>query len=82
MTCAWCKKGIASAEETRVPSYVKIPASVALAFMHGGMWVFKELSLPYCAPCRRKIVPLVLFFTLLVLAAASIGVALWLNGPK
>jgi hypothetical protein len=82
MTCAWCKKSLTPAEETHVPIYVKIPASMALAFMHGGMWVFKELSQPYCAPCRRKIVPLVSFFALLVLAAAAVGVSLWLTPPK
>lgn len=81
MRCAWCRRELAAGEERRVPAVVKVPASVALAFMHGGMWVFRELSQPYCARCRARLVPFVVAATLAVLAAAAMGVAIWTSRP-
>jgi len=81
MRCAWCRRDLEPGKATYVPAAVKVPAAVALAFGHGGMWVFRELSHPFCAPCRRFLVPFVLAATLVVLGLAAGAVALWLSRP-
>lgn len=80
-TCAVCRRALGPGETKPMPLIVAIPATVALAFMHGGMWAHEELSRPHCARCRARLIPLVVFVSALALAAISVGVALWIDGP-
>jgi hypothetical protein len=82
MTCARCSGEFPAEELKPVSPWVKIPASAALAFMHGGMWVFEELSKPYCAKCRRAVTTLAVGAAAVILAVAAGGVAVWLSRPS
>jgi len=72
---------LARGKERRVPRLVSIPAEVAMAFVHGGMWAAEELGGVFCERDRNIVTGIVSFLMLLVLGAASFGVALWLSGP-
>lgn len=64
-----------------MPPYVAIPAEVAMAFVHGGMWAAEELGGVFCERDRNVVTGIVSILMVLVLGAASFGVALWLCGP-
>ncbi len=64
-----------------MPRCVAIPAEVALAFVHGGMWAAEELESLYCARDRNLVTAAAAALMALILGAASFGVALWLSGP-
>lgn len=79
--CASCKKDL-DEQVLPVPLWVRVPASVALAFVHGGMWAEEELSRAYCPRCRRLAAGLALALTAVILTAAAVGTAIWLRGPN
>lgn len=80
--CAWCRKELAEAQARHVPEWVRIPASIAMAFMHAGLWAQEELSRAYCPRCRARTIALALGFTAVILALAAAGAAIWLRGPR
>lgn len=53
----------------------------AFALFHGGMWAKETLGKPFCAACVRAVVGLAVAISAVALAAASLGLALWLHGP-
>jgi len=80
--CARCGGVLPPGRGRPAPAWVKVLASTALAFMHGGMWAHEELSRDYCAKCRRTVSAIALGLASVILAAAAFGVALWLRGPR
>lgn len=54
-------------------------ASLAFAFLHGGMWAWEELSQPFCADCRDRESALALTAGVVILCIAIAGVFLWLR---
>ena len=81
-TCARCRRQLEAGEERRVPRLVVLIASFSLAFAHAGMWANEELRKPYCARCRRRVIPLVLGGIAFALALVSVGLRIWLRGPR
>jgi hypothetical protein len=81
LKCARCRRPLAEAEARHVSRWVAIPAAVALAFAHGGMWASEELARTYCARCRRTVTLFAVLIAIVMLGAASVGVAIWLRGP-
>lgn len=78
--CARCGRTLAANEKRRVPEWIVIAASVALAFLHGGMWARETLTQTYCARCRNIVTAAALFGGSILLTAASIGVGLMIRG--
>lgn len=81
MNCERCKKGFPAGEDKRVPKWIVILGAISLAFAHGGLWAYEELSKAYCARCRRVVISEVLVFVALALSVVGIAAALWLRGP-
>ena len=81
LKCARCRVPLTDADARRVSPWVAIPATVALAFIHGGMWANEELSRAYCERCRRQVALFAVVVAVVMLGAASVGVAIWLKGP-
>lgn len=50
--CHRCKKLLSSKNERRIPVFFKFLAGLALGPVHAGMWIWEDLSQPYCAPCQ------------------------------
>lgn len=65
-----------------MPRSIAVVASFALAFGHGGMWAAEELKRPYCARCRNAMIGFALFVTAVALGLASVGLAIWIRGPR
>lgn len=77
--CARCKRPQPPEELREVAPWIKAAASVALAFVHGGLWASEELSRDYCRPCRTRVAAAALAVSALFLGAAAFGVALLLS---
>lgn len=80
--CAQCRRPLSPEEVRRIPQWLSLPVSFALAFGHGGMWAREELARPYCAACRRKVAGFAVFVALVAVCLAAGGLALWLRGPR
>jgi hypothetical protein len=80
--CAQCRRKLAEGEAKRIPSWLSLPVAFALAFGHGGMWAREELSRVYCVSCRRKVAGFAVLVAAVAVALASVGLALWLRGPR
>lgn len=81
MTCARCGRALTPDSERRVPAFLAAATAIAFAFFHGGMWAKETLDKPFCARCLRTVVGWAALVSVVVLAAASFGLALWLHGP-
>jgi hypothetical protein len=68
---------LAAEEERRVVWWFALPATVAAAFFHAGMWAHHGLRRSFCPTCYKKVLPLVGAATLLVLTGVACGVAVW-----
>lgn len=82
MTCERCNRLISSGEDRRVPKWVVILGSLSMAFAHGGLWAYEELSKVYCRRCRAIVVSEVLFFVALALSVVGVAVVWWLRGAR
>jgi len=79
--CARCGRALPPGAGRHVPAPVAAATEIAFAFFHGGLWAKEALGKPFCARCVRVVVGACVLVSAGVLAAASFGLALWLNGP-
>jgi hypothetical protein len=70
LICHRCKRTLSAEDIRRVHPFFRIPAALALGPFHAGMWMWQELSLPYCARCRRVLSFLCALLAITVLTLA------------
>lgn len=79
--CSRCRKPIPDGDRGRMPAWLVNAAATGMAFAHAGMWVKEELGKPYCASCRRTLLPFVGLLVLGAAGAVAFGVRLLIKGP-
>ncbi|MBI3549014.1 MAG: hypothetical protein HY078_08250 [Elusimicrobia bacterium] len=77
-TCNGCWAPLSPGDARSIPAFARLPAAFAAAFLHGGLWAMRELSLPYCARCRNRLVAAAVGLTAVGLSAAACGIWAWI----
>jgi hypothetical protein len=80
--CGFCGRSLTPEEERRMPWFARIPAAIAMAFVHGGMWAMEGLAQPFCARCRAVLIPIILGAVCLVFGVVAFLAHLWLRLPS
>lgn len=79
VACAWCRREVPAEHARPVPAAAAWMAALALAFLHGGLWVRETLARGFCPRCRARIVPALIAGSLAVFAAAGAAAVHWLR---
>lgn len=82
MDCARCHAPLKPGEGRRVPRWLAVPATFALAMVHGGLWAQEALARVYCARCRRRLSAWALLGVLVAASAFAAGAFLWLKAAR
>lgn len=69
LICFRCKVVLESPVKP-ISFVIKLIATLSLAPLHGGMWVWEEFSSPYCRRCRLKISVFAVLLGMIVFTAA------------